>query len=187
LSRLRRDERGVTLVELLVASVMSVILLGAVAQVMTSILGNSTQISRQAPRISQARALMERLGREVRQAYQVDSASASQIVFRTYTRHATCGSTTILASNVAPTQCRVTYSCASGTCTRSEVNADGSGTPSPVTLVTGLQSDSVFTYQPSSATPDFVQLTLVMPGRTASEDAITLTDGFEMRNVTPIS
>ena len=89
--------------------------------------------------------------------------------------------------NVVPTQCRVTYNCSGGVCTRDEVNSDGSGTSNPVQLVTGLESNSVFAYSPSSATPDFVSVTIVMPGRSPGLPAITLSDGFEMRNITPIS
>jgi type II secretory pathway pseudopilin PulG len=176
-------DRGLTLIELLVAATMFIALMAAVVPLMTNVINDQPKISKAAARISEARALTERLGRELRQAYAVDSASATQLVFRTYTRAATCGGTTLLAASAAPTQCRVTYSCASGTCTRTERNADGSGTAGPVELVNGLNSSNVFTYTPSSSAPEFVHLTIVMPGRSSGKDAITLEDGFALRNV----
>ncbi|MDX6662188.1 MAG: hypothetical protein QOG09_290, partial [Solirubrobacterales bacterium] len=60
---------------------------------------------------------------------------------------------------------------------------DGSGTAGPVELVNGLNSSNVFTYAPSSSAPEFVHLTIVMPGRSSGKDAITLEDGFALRNV----
>lgn len=172
-----------TLVELLVATMMFLGLLAAVAPVFTTVINEQPKVSRGAARIAQAQALMERMGREIRQAYAVDSAAASQLVFRTYTRHATCGGTGVTAAEATTTQCRVTYACSGGTCTRTEQNADGTGSASPVQAVTGLIDNDVFTYTPSSTSPQFVEVTLAMPGRSAGEDAITLQGGFEMRNV----
>jgi type II secretory pathway pseudopilin PulG len=177
-------ERGLTLVELLVTMMIFIGLLAAFVPVFTAVINEEPKISGGAARIGQARALMERMGREVRQAYAVDSASSSQLVFRTYTRHATCGGATTSGASLAATQCRVTYSCAAGACARTEKNPDGSGAGTAVQQVTGLLDNAVFTYSPSAAAPELVEIKLVMPGRSAGEDSITLEDGFEMRNVT---
>jgi type II secretory pathway pseudopilin PulG len=185
--RLRRDERGISLIELLVAMILFAGLMAAVVPVVISQVQDEPKIRKSADRIREARALMERLGREVRMAYAVDTAGSSEFAFRTYTRHATCGGTAILDEDATPTQCKVTYSCSGGICTRTEASVAGGGSPVAVRLVSGLLSNTVFTYQPSSASADFVEITLEMPGRAAGEDAITLRDGFEMRNVTPIT
>lgn len=185
--RILREQRGLSIVELLVSMIVLAGLMAAVAPVVISQVRQEPEIRKSSDRIREARTVMERLGREVRMAYAVDSASATQFVFRTYTRHATCGGTAILNESATPTQCKVTYSCASGTCTRTEESVAGGGSPAAVQLVSGLQSDNVFAFEPDAISPVFVEITLVMPGRTSSEDAITLHDGFEMRNVTPIS
>ena len=132
--------------------------------------------------IEQGRAWTERLTRELRQGGTVTgSPTASQLAFLTYVRHSSCG--TLAAGNSI--QCRVTYTCTAGTCSRTEGNPDGSQTGPPQEMVTGLQSSSVFTYSPSAAVPEYVGVTLMFPATDEpgeTEDAITLTDGVTLRN-----
>src|SRR4051812_17803008 len=95
-----RDERGLTLIELLVAATMGVILMGAAASLMISALKDQPKISKRAQTISTARWVMERFTREIRNGIAVapGKATASEVSFTTYVRTPTCGGTGTLAS-----------------------------------------------------------------------------------------
>ena len=61
-----RGEGGFTLVELLVASAMGVVVMGAVASLVISAVRDQPKISKQAQNISTARYVLERLTHELR-------------------------------------------------------------------------------------------------------------------------
>ena len=84
--RLASEESGLTLIELLVASAMSVVLLGAVGAMVISAMRTQPEVSKRAQNVSSARYVMERLTREIRNGVAVDSATASSVSFRTYVR-----------------------------------------------------------------------------------------------------
>jgi Tfp pilus assembly protein PilW len=187
MSRLRtalpalRREAGWTLVELLVVSVLGIIVLSVGLTLLNIAVRSEPRISERVAHIQEGRALIERLTRELRQSSGVVSATPSQLVFVTFVKHATCGGTTSGTS----IQCQVTYSCSSGTCSRTERNADGTGDGAPVQLVTGLSSDSAFSYVPSPSAPEYVGVRLVFPATNQPgdpEDAVTLDDGVNLRN-----
>ena len=79
-----------TLVELLTAIALLTTLLAIAMPTVVQGLRTEPKISERAAQIAKARALVERVARELRQGYAVDSASASALTFRTYTRHANC-------------------------------------------------------------------------------------------------
>lgn len=174
-----RDE-GFTLVELLIAVTMGVILLGGAVMVMTVAARSEPRLTTRSAEIEQARALMERIGRELRQGQQVSVATPGQITVTTFVKSASCGgapaSTAIL--------CRVTYSCSAGICTRTERNPDGSGSGAAVREAEGLADDSVFTYAPSASAPAYVGIRLAFPAA-PGDDSITLQDGVTLRNPIP--
>ncbi|MDQ3758888.1 MAG: hypothetical protein M3331_02950, partial [Actinomycetota bacterium] len=127
--------------------------------------------------IQEARVVMERLTREMRQGSLVTTATANQLSVVTNVNSAPCGGPA--STDVQP--CRVTYVCTGGQCTRSEANPDGAGASTPVVVVRGISTDPVFTYTPSAAAPDYVGVALEFPAR-EGDDSITLTDGVTMRN-----
>jgi prepilin-type N-terminal cleavage/methylation domain-containing protein len=171
-----READGFTLVELLVATVLALVVIGGAVMAFTASIRSQPRIDSQAHAIEQARTTMERLVRELRQGSSVSSASASQLSVVTYV-DSTCGGT----ATPAATQCRVTYSCSGGACTRSLAKPDGSSPTTPTQVVSGLSSNSVFSYSPSAAAAAYVGVTLAIPAQTG-HNAITLSDGAALRN-----
>src|SRR6266508_5706384 len=150
------DDDGFTLVELLVAMTLAMIVLGAGVMVFTAAVGSQPQASARAAKVQQARTTAERITRELRQGWGAPTTTASQLAILTYVPHTTCGGTTTGGA----IGCRVTYSCASGTCTRVESQADGTVSGPSQTVVSGLSSSNVFSYTFNSAGPTWVGLTL---------------------------
>lgn len=172
------DERGFTLPELLIATVIGLAIVGAGAMFFTVGVRDEPRAAARADRIQQARFTMERIVRELRQGSAVSSATAGQLTFVTYVDRTTCGG--VLANTARA--CRVTYNCSSGTCTRTEAQPDGSSPGTAVTVATGLSSSNVFTYTPATlTTPASVGVSLAFPAQNG-DDAITLTDGATLRN-----
>jgi prepilin-type N-terminal cleavage/methylation domain-containing protein len=172
------EEQGFTLPELLVATVLGLLVIGAAVTAFTGAIQSQPRVNSQAGAIQQARTTMERITRELRQGSSVPSATASQLSIITYVDSATCGG----AASTTAISCRVTYSCSSGTCTRTEAKPDGTLPGPAVRVVSGLSSDNVFSYTaPSSTAPAYVGVTLALPA-TGGTDAITLSDGAALRN-----
>jgi type II secretory pathway pseudopilin PulG len=182
--RTLRSDGGITIVELLVYMVMLGLLAAAGAALLITAVKSEPRIASRTDAIQQARVLQERFARELRQSYlvkQTPAPTSSQITFGTYLRRTSCGGSP--QTNVTQTAiaCQVSYSCASGTCTRTETNPDGSSTPLVQRVIAGLSSDAVFGYSPSATSPDYVTMRLVFPAA-GGDDAITLEDGVDLRN-----
>jgi hypothetical protein len=182
--RLRRDESGVTLVELLVAAAMGVILFAAAASLMVSALRAQPQISERAQTISTARWIMERFTREIRNGERVDGAHAtpSEVSFITYVRTPICGSGTELASTDDAEKCQVTYRCSASVCTRTEASP-GTFTGTPRTIFKGFSNTDVFAYTPNATEANFIEVKLVFPNPSGRGD-MTISDGASLRNAT---
>jgi type II secretory pathway pseudopilin PulG len=176
-----RSEEGVTLVELLTAIALLTTLLAIAMPTVVQGLRTEPKISERAAQIAKARALVERVARELRQGYAVDSASASALTFRTYTRHANCNDGASLPEDAGAVRCRVSYSCTAGACTRTETLPDGNGGGGPTQLVDGLMSTQVFSYLPNATAPRYVEVRFSFPAE-GNEDAVTLDDGIGLRN-----
>ena len=177
-----RGEAGVTLIELLVASSMGVVLLGALGSLVISAMRTQPQISERAEAISSARWVLERLTREIRNGEKVDSATASTVSFQTYVRHATCGGTTLLASTTPSIKCEVTYTCTTTYCSRIEA-VPGVYTGTAKRIFTGINDSNVFSYSPSAAAPTYISATLRIPNP-RGPGALTVSDGASLRNAT---
>ncbi len=136
-------EAGFTLVEMLVAPMMTVVLLGVIGSLVISAMRDQPQISKRSQDISEARWVLERLTREIRQGAVVDRASASSVSFKTYVRHASCGSSEPLAEGSPAIKCEVTYTCTTTSCTRVEA-APGVFTGTARTIFSGINSSEVF-------------------------------------------
>ena len=121
---------------------------------------------------------MERIVREVHQGSVVKTATASQLSLITYVDTTCAGGATATA-----VVCRVTYSCASGACTRTLSNPDGTGSGSPVQVVNGLSSSS-FTYSPNTTLPTYIGVTLSF-APSQGQNGVTLDDGAALGNAPP--
>jgi prepilin-type N-terminal cleavage/methylation domain-containing protein len=184
-ARLRgcRGEAGFTLIELLVASVMGVVVLGAVGSLVISAMKDQPRISESSQDISTARWVLERLTREIRDGVRVDNATASSVSFQTYVRHSTCGGTGTLPSSSPSIKCEVTYTCATTYCTRTEA-APGVYTGTAARIFEGIDSSDVFSYVPEED-PTFIKVTLHMPNPDgAAGGGTTVSDGASLRNAT---
>ena len=162
--QLVREEAGFTLVELMVAMVLGLIVIGTSVMVFTSASQNQPKANSKSADIEEARTGMERMIRELRQGSNV-TGTASQVTV-VYPHNPVCGGS-----------CTVVYSCTAGNCTRSQ-----GGTTR--TLVTGLSSNNVFTYSVCPLEPtkvNYVTATLAFPGSNG-DDNITLSDGARLRN-----
>lgn len=201
-SRVRRlrsragEEDGLTLVELLVASAMSVVLVGAVMSMLISAMRAQPDVSERAQDISSARWVLERMTREIRNGVRVDQVGASNFSLLTYVRRTECGGGTPVSPSTPAIKCQVTYQCTATSCTRMEA-AEGQYTGTPRTVFSGINSAQVFCYVPSTE-PDpltcgtavsnekttYVGVRLQMPNPSENATALTVSDGASLRNAT---
>lgn len=189
IARMRKQsgEGGFTLVELLVASMMGVVVMGAVASLVISAVRQQPKISKEAQNVSNARWMLERLTHELRNGRAVvEGSGPSKLVFDGYVRHGTCGGSTALAAGSPAIECRITYECSTTACTRKETTkASTSGVAKPA--FSGLISNQIFTYVPSNSTPataTYVKVTLRFPDQTSSGSPFVISSGASLRNAT---
>jgi prepilin-type N-terminal cleavage/methylation domain-containing protein len=176
-----RSERGFTLVELLMASVLGVLVLGVGVTVFTAAVRSQPGLTKRGDSISQARTSMERLTRELRQGAAISTATANQLSFVTYV-HSPAGCASTYSSTSNP--CRVTYTCTTMSCTRVQAKSDGSSPGASVIVVRNLTNPNVFNYISSQGRPTYIGATFVMAGQNG-DDAITVSDGATVRNPNP--
>jgi len=150
IQRIAGEQGGFTLVELLVASTMSLILVAAACAMLISAVRDQPKITERADQVGEARTVSERMLTELRQGLKLEARERDKVVFVTYVHSSSCTGVSSGPAKAIP--CRVTYNCASsGTCTRSVLNQDGSGTARTTTLVTGIANPTeVFCYMPST-------------------------------------
>jgi type II secretory pathway pseudopilin PulG len=169
-----------TLIELLVAASLGLIVVGGAMSVFISGVRSEPRTASKVEAIQQARVAMDRVTRELRQGLEVSNPplpSASELAIVTYVKAATCGGAA--ASTSIP--CRVTYSCDGAVCTRTVAQPDGSGASSPVQVVDGLTSPSVFSYEPSApADPGYVGIAFSLS--TDGGRPVVIEDGVALRN-----
>jgi len=180
------DESGFTLTELLVAAVIGVLVAAGGAMVLQVAVKAQPRATERAGQIQQGRALMETLSRELREGQSISGATESGFEVRTFVNSAACGG----AHSTAQILCSVTYSCAAGTCTRTEHDGAGGGTPTVV--ATDLLDTSIFTYceeiagttncdLPTAAAPTYIGIELAYPAEDGAE-TVSLADGVALRN-----
>jgi type IV pilus assembly protein PilW len=169
---------GFTLVEMLIATVLGLIVIGGAVMAFTASIRSQPRIDAQAHAIGEARTTMERMVGELRQGSTISNASTSQLSIVTYV-DSTCGG----ASATTATQCQVTYACSGGACTRRLAKPDGTSPTSATQVVSGLSTNNVFSYSPSATAATYVGVTLILPSQ-PGHNAITLSDGAALRNRT---
>ncbi|HEX6780772.1 MAG TPA: type II secretion system protein [Solirubrobacterales bacterium] len=189
IARLRKQkgESGFTLVELLVASTMGVVVMGAVASLVISAVRVQPKISKEAQNISSARWMLERLTHELRNGIAVNEGStASKLSFEGYVRHGTCGGTTVLSSGSPAIRCWITYECSTTACTRKE-SVPKTTTGVAKTVFSGLAGNQIFTYVPSVptvASATYVKATLRLSDPTSAGSPLIVSSGASLRNAT---
>lgn len=189
------SEAGLTLIELLVAAGMSVVLVGAATSMLISAVRDQPRLSEQSRNVSEARWVLDRLTREIRNGIRVDVATPTQVSFLALVRRTSCGGAVPTDPEADAIKCEVTYQCTTTSCSRSEAE-DGKfdGTPRP--LVGGINSSNVFCFVPSTdpedplecgsaasvATTTYVgaELRIPNPGSTGA-GALTISDGASLR------
>ncbi len=175
-------ETGLTLIELLVASTMGVIMVGAMGSLLVGALRAQPGVSEKAADVQTARWVMERFTRELRGGVVVNKATSSSVSFQAYVRRSSCGGTGTLPSTSPSIKCQVTYTCTGSSCTRLE-SAPGVYTGTARTIVGGLDnSSSVFSYSPNATTPTYVAISIKIPSTGSA--ATTVSDGASLRNAT---
>jgi hypothetical protein len=179
-------EAGLTLIELLVASAMSVIVVGAATAMLISVVRQQPQISERSQDVSTTRFVLERMTREIRNGISVvpEASSASNLTFYAYVRHANCGSSAALPPGESARVCKVTYSCGATACTRAETTSTDPGAGTPVPLFSGIDNANVFNYDPDLEEASFVGITFRVPDP-RGEAHLTISDGATLRGGNP--
>jgi len=179
-ARLRRSERGLTLIELLVASTMAMVVLGGAVTVFIGAVRSEPRTTSKVTAVEQGRVAVERMTRELRQGSDLSTATAGELSFVSYVPRSSCGSTPATESKEL---CRVTYDCEEGgECTRTVAEPDGGSPGAAVQLVSGLSSSEVFSYSPAEAEaePDYVGVELSFETREGGP--VVIADGATLRN-----
>jgi prepilin-type N-terminal cleavage/methylation domain-containing protein len=175
--RFLSDERGLTLIELLVASAMGVIVFSGAVMMFMGTVKSQPALSNRSFQIGTTRDALERMVRELRQGLVVDTATPSQLAFLTYV-----GTTCAGATSATKTLCEVTYTCSGTICTRTLANPNGTAPGTAATVIRGINNPaSVFTY--SGNPTNYVAVKFVLPTKD-TRGALTLQDGASMRNAT---
>ena len=175
-ARLRRSEDGYTLVELLVASTMGLVVVGAAVMLFVGAVRSEPRTSSKVAAIEQGRIAVERITRDVRQASSILTYAPGQLALITYVNQSTCNG----GAGGASIQCRVTYTCSAGACTRTVSQPNGTSPGASVTVVTGLASDEPFAYTPAVGEPGFVEAELSFTTREGGP--VVIADGAAIRN-----
>lgn len=178
---MRSDERGFTLVELLVASAMMVVITGATVSLFISTIKDQSRITKSGDRIGDARAAVRLMVDDIRQGVEVTATTpvATELKLKTYVHAATCAGAPSV--NATAIQCVVTYKCAKEgskstyECTR----AVEAGAAKKV--ITGLSNNSVFSYSPASKLATYVGVALTFPASTGT-GTTTFEGGAGLRN-----
>jgi type II secretory pathway pseudopilin PulG len=185
-SRLIASQSGFTLVELLFSSMLGLIVIAAGVTVFTATIRSQPGQTQRGVSIQTARNAMERMTREIRQGSTVYASTSTQLSLLTLVHSASCGG----ASADTAIQCKVTYSCSSGSCTRVEAPPPpGTGSGPAVTTVSGLSASDVFRYTSAcnatstSGSPGYICVTLTFQGPNGN-NAITVQDGAAPENPT---
>lgn len=178
-------ERGVSMVELLVFTMMLLVVLSAGMALLIVAVKSQPRVSDRDFAIQQGRVLQERFARELRQSSRVEQSPAptsQSITFDTYVRRTQCGGAPETNPAKPAIACKVAYTCTAGACDRTEAPLAGQpGVTTTERLVGGLASSAVFGYLPDSANADYVTMRLVFPAE-GGDDAVTLEDGVDLRN-----
>jgi type IV pilus assembly protein PilW len=170
---LKHEQSGLTLVELLVASMLGLLVVGAGLSIFIGAVRSEPRTSSKVAAIQQARFTVDRIVRELRQGWDA-TASPSQLSMTTYVKAVSCNGP--VAGTAIP--CKVTYTCAGEACTRVVAQPDGSAPGPAVQVAGGLASANVFSPAPLTE-PTYVGVTFAFA---TDGEPFTLGDGAALRN-----
>jgi Tfp pilus assembly protein PilW len=186
-------EAGMTLIELLVATAMSLAVVGGGTALVISAVRQQPELSQRAQNVSTARWQLERMTHEIRNGISVTESSPSLISFVARVRRTACGGSVPTSSSTPAIQCQIVYSCTTTACTRTERDVGATTGGTTTTLVTGIDSAGVFCFVPSAetdptecgpaqpaASQTYVGITLNVPNP-SGPSALTVSDGASLR------
>ena len=191
--RLVRDESGMTLIEMLVAALMSVIIVGASCAMLINAVQDQPALSKKAQNVTTARYQLERMVREIRNGVTLETTTPAEVVMLARVRRVACGGAAQSSTSAEPVECKVTYRCSGPTCTRSESTPEGTPVGTSSVAASGIGSTSVFCFVPSSGTdptecgsaqagtpPTYVGINLEVPNP-EGPGLLTISDGATLR------
>jgi type II secretory pathway pseudopilin PulG len=200
-SRLRAldPEAGMTLIELLVATIMGLIVVGGATAMLISAVRDQPKQQKQAENISTARYELERMTREIRNGVSVTASASNSVSFVGQVRRTSCGGSVPANSSAPAIHCQILYSCSTTSCTRTEREVGATSGGVTTTIVTGIDSAEVFCFVPSTnadptecgaaqtgESPTFVGITLRVPNP-SGPGSLTVSDGASLRSATLLS
>ena len=170
--RLRRCERGLGLVELLVVVPMvAATLLATYALYNVAARSQETTTTR-VQGLVQQQIGFERMSRELRQATSITPVSSQAIDMVTWVRPSNADRSV---------KRRVRYECITNACNRWEGAPDGALTTGPLTVITNVQNPDVFTMLPSTIDPTYVAIRVEVSVKNATKP-IVFDGGIALRN-----
>lgn len=185
-----------TLIELLVAMVMGIIVVGGATAMLISAVRAQPKQQEQAQSVSTARYELERITREIRNGVSVSTSSSSGVSFVARVRRKECGGEVSTSATTPAIECQVVYSCTTSSCTRTERKVGETSGGATTTIVTGTDSAEVFCFVPSAntdptecgpakagASPTYIGVTLHVPNP-SGPGSLTITDGASLRSAT---
>ena len=185
-----------TLIELLVAMVMGVIVVGGATTMLIRAVRAQPKQQKQAENIDTARFELERMTREIRNGVVVTASAPNSVSFVARVRRTSCGGTVPTNLSTPAIQCQIVYSCTTTTCSRVEREVGKASGGVVSTIVTGINSSEVFCFVPSSNpdptecgpaqpsnSPTYIGITLKVPNP-SGPGLLTISDGASMRSAT---
>jgi Tfp pilus assembly protein PilV len=190
-------EAGMTLIEVLVATTMSVVIVAAATAMLISAVRDQPALSAKAQHVTTARWQLERIVREIRNGVGVETASPSELTIVTQVRRVQCGGEVPSDPAAEAIRCEVTYRCEAGSCTRTEAPPGGEAVGAPTVALSGVSNPAeVFCFVPSTAADptecgasqgvektNYVGIKLEVPNP-EGRGMLTITDGANLRTRT---
>jgi Tfp pilus assembly protein PilW len=189
-------EAGMTLIELLVATIMGLIVVGGATAMLISAVRDQPKQQQQAESVDTARFELERMTREIRNGVSVTSSATNSVSFVARVRRVQCGGAVQTNTSKPAISCQILYSCSTTSCTRTEREVGKTTGGVVSTIVTGIDTGEVFCYVPSSNTdptvcgpakagtsPTYIGVTLHVPNP-SGPGSLTVSDGASMGSAT---
>jgi type II secretory pathway pseudopilin PulG len=186
-------EAGMTLIEMLVATIMGLIVVGGATAMLISAVRDQPKQQKQAESIDTARFELERMTRELRNGVTVTSSTSNSVSFVARVRRTSCGGPVPTNPSTPAIQCQIVYACTTSSCTRTEREVGQTSGGISSTIVTGIASPEVFCFVPSAAggtkcgpakagtVPNYVGITLAVPNP-SGPGSLTISDGAALRS-----
>jgi type II secretory pathway pseudopilin PulG len=194
--RVHDSEAGMTLIEILVALIMGLVVVGGATAMLISAVRAQPKQQKQAENVDTARFELERMTREIRNGISVTSSAPNSVSFVARVRRTSCGGPVPTNPSTPAIQCQIVYSCTTTSCSRTERAVGATSGGVVATIVTGINSSEVFCFVPSSKpdptecgpaqtskSPTYIGVTLRVPNP-SGPGLLTVSDGASMRSAT---